>query len=104
MAVRLRKDGRVVCAAMHPEEPGDVYLHDGIHGHLARARILATEAAPGPRPAAGGHAAHGEWWWRTDVPADVVPEEREPVLQAFEIKTGAGASRLKLTHYPYTRV
>ena len=85
MAVRLRKDCRVVCAAMHPEEPGDVYLHDGIHGHLARARILVTEAMLDPA-GRGGHAAHGEWWWRTDVPADVVPEEREPVLQAFEIK------------------
>jgi hypothetical protein len=85
MAVRIRKDGRILCAAMHHQEPGDVYLHDGIHGHLARACILVTEPMDGPA-GRGGHAVHGEWWWRTDVPADVVPESREPVLQAFEIK------------------
>jgi len=84
MSVRLRKDGRILCAAMHPAQPGDVYLHDGVHGHLARACILVTEAMF-DSAGRGGHATHGEWWWRTDVPPDVVPEDREPVLQAFAI-------------------
>ena len=91
MAVRIRNDGQILCAAMHPEQPGDVYLHDGIHGHLARGCILVTEPMDGPA-GRGGHAAHGEWWWRTDVPADVVLEEREPVLQAFEIDRAPAAS------------
>ena len=30
MALRIRKDGRILCAAMHPEEPGDTYLDDTI--------------------------------------------------------------------------
>jgi hypothetical protein len=35
MAVRIRKSGEIVCAAMHPEEPGDTYLNDGLHYKLA---------------------------------------------------------------------
>jgi len=74
MAVRIRTDGRILCAAMHPPESGDLYLHDGIHCHLSHAAILVTEpmTCEGGR---GGHANHGEWWWRTDVPEDVVIEE-----------------------------
>lgn len=26
MAVRVRKDGRILCAAMHPAEEGDCYV------------------------------------------------------------------------------
>lgn len=73
MAVRIRRDGRILCAAMHPAEPGDTYLHDAILSHLSHAAILVTEPmeCDGGR---GGHAKHGEWWWRTDVPDDVVIE------------------------------
>jgi len=31
MALRLRKDGTLVCAAEFPEEPGDTYITDGEH-------------------------------------------------------------------------
>ena len=34
MALRIRKDGRVLCAAHHPPEPGDLYLDDFVHGYL----------------------------------------------------------------------
>ena len=34
MALRIRKDGRVLCAAHNPPEPGDLYLDDYIHEYL----------------------------------------------------------------------
>jgi hypothetical protein len=73
MSLRIRNDGRILCAAMHGEEPGDTYLHDGIHHRLCRLGAIVTEAMhqEGGR---GGHAAHGEWWWVDEVPPDVVPE------------------------------
>jgi hypothetical protein len=71
MAVRIRKDGRILCAAMHPPEPGDIYLPDGLHDRLS-AELAAFVTEPmhcdGGR---GGHAHHGEWWWRDRIPADV---------------------------------
>lgn len=70
MAVRIRSDGTILCAAMHPEEPGDTYLDDGLHYRLSsELRVLVTEPMLwGQR---GGHARHGEWWWVNDIPADV---------------------------------
>jgi hypothetical protein len=31
MSLRIRENGDVVCAALHPEMPGDVYLDDAQH-------------------------------------------------------------------------
>jgi hypothetical protein len=71
MALRIRKDGRILCAAMHPEEPGDTYLDDGVHYTLSRIGVLVTEKTEeGGR---GGHACHGEWWGHW-VPSDVTPD------------------------------
>ena len=33
MAIRIRKNGRIFCAAMFPEEPGDTYINDQLHYH-----------------------------------------------------------------------
>ena len=71
MAVRVREDGAILCAAMYPAQPGDAYLDDVVHERLASgAGVLVTEPmhCDGGR---GGHANHGEWWWRDRVPADV---------------------------------
>ena len=44
MALRIRSDGRVLCAAMHGEEPGDTYLDDGVHYLLSvEKKLLVTE-------------------------------------------------------------
>jgi hypothetical protein len=71
LAIRIREDGRVLCAAMHAEAPGDSYLDDALHERLASdLAVLVTE----PMNCEGGrrgHALHGEWWWRDRVPADV---------------------------------
>lgn len=76
MSLRIRRDGRILCAAVHPAEPGDTYLHDGIHYKLS-AELGAIVTEPMDSAAGrGGHARHGEWWWADEVPPDVVPEVR----------------------------
>lgn len=66
MAVRVRADGRVLCAAMHGPEPGDAYVSDGLHYRLSvELKLLVTE----PWEA---HALRGEWWWRGLAPPGVV--------------------------------
>lgn len=75
MSLRIREDGRILCAAMHPEEPGDTYLHDGISYMLTVVhRCIVTEPweLDGGR---GGHSRHGQWWWADAVPEDVVIED-----------------------------
>ena len=68
MALRIRADGRVLCAAMHPAEEGDLYVDDGEHYRLSvELKVLGTEAMN--EGGLGGHAAHGEWWWRGLAPA-----------------------------------
>ena len=68
MALRIRKDGRVLCAAMHAEELGDTYLDDGLHYMLsAEKKLLVTE--PMKR-----HKLRGEWWWSGNIPDEVSPE------------------------------
>ncbi len=75
MALRIREDGRILCAARHPPEPGDTYLHDGIsHRLTVGLKALVTE------PmftifGRGGHEKHGEWWWANEVPPDVFLED-----------------------------
>lgn len=58
---------------MHPAEPGDTYLHDGVHYTLSvEHRLLVTE--PMHEGGLGGHAKHGLWWWRNEVPPSATPE------------------------------
>lgn len=65
MAVRIRKDGRILCAAMHSEEDGDTYIDDGLHYLLSVERkVLVTHPHE-------QHSIHGEWWWKGNAPADI---------------------------------
>lgn len=72
MALRVRKDGRLLCAAMHPEEPGDTYLDDGIHeilgGCAGRVPVIGSE--PMAR-----HKKSGQWWWLGNVPDGVTLDD-----------------------------
>ena len=44
MALRIRKDGRILCAAMHPEEEGDTYITDGLHYQMSvENKVIGTE-------------------------------------------------------------
>lgn len=73
MAVRIRESGEILCAAMHPALPGDSYIDDGLHYRLSvDIGVLVTEPMELPNGVGrGGHARHGQWWWRDDVPQDV---------------------------------
>lgn len=74
MALRIREDGRILCAAMHSEQPGDTYLHDGISYRLTvELEAIVTEPWESEL-GRGGHSKHGEWWWRNELPDDVFPE------------------------------
>jgi hypothetical protein len=60
---------------MHPAEPGDTYLHDGISYRLTvEHEVIVTEPMESDA-GRGGHGQHGEWWWRNAVPDDVVIEQ-----------------------------
>jgi len=69
MALRIRSDGRVLCAALHQEEPGDTYIDDGLHYLLSvQHRVLVT--LPMPQHTESGPRM-GQWWWRGNAPSDV---------------------------------
>ena len=72
MAIRIRKDGRMLCAAMFPEEPGDTYLHDGIHGLLSGSdgEISVIGSEPMER-----HKVTGRWYWLGNVPEGVMIDD-----------------------------
>lgn len=67
MAVRIRKDGRVFCAAINKEEPGDCYLDDGVLYYLSVEMKVLVTTENDIHMATGG-----EWWWKGQEPKDVV--------------------------------
>lgn len=69
MALRIRKDGRILCAALHPEQPGDTYLDDSIHYYLS-AEKKAVVTQPNHE-----HMQRGEWWWSGNIPVDIEIDE-----------------------------
>lgn len=63
MAVRIREDGTIWCAAMHSAMPGDTYLNDGLHYRLSvELQVLVTDFS---------HNSHGQWWWVNSVPPGI---------------------------------
>jgi len=76
MSLRIRESGEIVCAAMHPAEPGDTYVHDGVSYELTvEHRLIVTEPMTlPPGVGMGGHGAHGLWWWRGEAPREAVLE------------------------------
>lgn len=65
MSVRIRKNGRMFCAAMFPAEKGDKYIDDTMHEILSlNAKVLVSE--PHER-----HKITGEWWWINNIPNGV---------------------------------
>jgi hypothetical protein len=72
VAVRIRIDGTIVCAAMHPEEPGDTYIHDGLHYRLSvELGFLVTDEChlrADPAREDGPLDGHGLWWWKGEMP------------------------------------
>jgi len=69
MALRIRKNGRVLCAVMHTEEPGDTYIDDTLHYEMSAVhKALVTEEHE-------QHQHRGEWWWAGNVPTGIVIAE-----------------------------
>ena len=65
MALRIRKNGVILCAAMHKAKKDDVYIDDGLHYTLSVIKkIIVTEPIE-------LHKTRGEWWWKWNVPEDV---------------------------------
>lgn len=67
MAVRIRSDGQIVCAAINPPLPGDFYMEDDLHYELSVVRkvLVTTENSH--------HIKNGgKWWWKGQEPDDVV--------------------------------
>ena len=66
MAVRIRKNGKIVCAALNKEMPGDCYICDGLHYILSvENKILITTEND-------YHMKHdGEWWWKGQEPKNI---------------------------------
>ena len=78
MAIRIRKNGRIFCAAMFPEEPGDTYINDQLHYHLSvEENVLVAE--PHER-----HKISGEWW----KPCRKCGELKKVVTDFYKRKSG----------------
>ena len=67
MGARVRTDGNVVCAAMFLEEPGDIYIGDGLLYELA-VELGLLEADP-------NHKENGIWHW--SFPSEFVHNSEE---------------------------
>ncbi len=70
MAVRIRKDGKIVCAAINDELEGDCYIDDGLHYYLSTERkiLITTEN--------DHHIINGgEWWRKGQEPDNVTIDE-----------------------------
>lgn len=77
VALRVRADGSILCARLHPAAPGDAYLDDGVHYTLSvEHRILVTEPMP-------KHGDHGRWWWKGQEPkwAEIDPFYYEDLVR-----------------------
>lgn len=55
MALRIRENGQILCAAHTDPLPGDTYLHDGIHYFLS---VLT-----GAIVASDNHSEDNLWFW-----------------------------------------
>lgn len=64
MAIRVRPDGRMFCAAFSSALPGDTYINDGLHYDMS-VRHGVIVALPMPE-----HIENPEWWWTANAPAN----------------------------------
>ena len=55
MAIRIRTDGCIICAAMSKLEEGDIYVEDRLHYELA-VELCLMVADP-------NHKTNGLWHW-----------------------------------------
>ena len=80
MAIRIRTNRRMFCAAHRPAELGDIYVDDAVHYHLSSVvRVLVSEGME-------KHLINPEWWWRHDVPScvEIADHYRTAISSAAE--------------------
>jgi len=67
MALRIRKNGKIVCAAINKARLGDCYIDNRLHYYLSvEKKILVTTENE-------HHMKNGgEWWWKGQEPSNVV--------------------------------
>lgn len=63
MALRIRKNGKILCAALNKEKKDDLYVGDGLHYFLSvKCKVLVTEPWE-------LHKKHkGQWWFTNKIP------------------------------------
>lgn len=71
MAIRWRKDGRLICAAMSEPEEGDTYIDDRLHYQLS----VITQSIV----ADADHKKNGLWYWTRDALIVARSQELEPI-------------------------
>ena len=65
MALRIRKNGQILCAAMHPVQEGDTYIDDDLHYQMSVIhKIIGSEPM-------AKHKDSGEWWWMGNIPEGI---------------------------------
>lgn len=65
LALLIRADGRILCAAMHKKQAGDTYIDDDLHYQMSVIKkVICTEES-------GDHSANGEWWWAGNIPENI---------------------------------
>ena len=70
MAVRIRKNGRIFCAALSSKEDGDCYIDDVVHHLLCVEKKILITTNNDVHMKTGG-----EWWWKGQEPRNVVIDE-----------------------------
>ncbi len=70
MALRIRLDGRIFCAARRKKMKGDIYIDDTLHYEMSVVhKVLVTT------PMKQHKKMGGEWWWKGREPKDVIIDE-----------------------------
>lgn len=66
MALRIRSDGTIWCAALNEPNQGDTYIDDALHYEMSVIhKVLVTTENE-------YHMANkGQWWWKGQAPEGV---------------------------------
>lgn len=70
MAVRIRKNGMIFCAALSEPNEGDCYIDDGLHYDLSVVRKVLVTTENDYHMKNGG-----QWWWKNQQPDGVQIDE-----------------------------
>jgi len=87
MSLRVRCDGRILCAAKSKPEPGDIYIDDGVHGWLAGSHETSQYFIKSQ-----GENKSGEEEWK-----DITGSREERKVKYFEMVEEKGRCLLEVT-------